>query len=302
MSNNDLWICCQIGAREHYAISRALYSERLLLKLITDAWVLPGTTLKKIRGMRERYHHGLSADLVDSWNYSTLFFEARQRLRAANGWQVIMSRNRWFQCKAINALKRISRSLNRYSSREVVLFAYSYAARDLLHFAKSQGWKTVLGQIDPGPVMESISEDLMAMHPQFAYEREKAPAEYWDSWHQECSLADRIIVNSSWSKTSLLSSEVFGEKIKIVPLAYAAPQGAESFEREYPESFSFARPFRVLFLGQVTALKGILPLLEAAQLLEAHPIEFIIVGALRLNLPDSVFKRANLRWVGAVES
>lgn len=35
------WICCQIGAREHYAIPIAFHQEGQLSHLITDAWVPP---------------------------------------------------------------------------------------------------------------------------------------------------------------------------------------------------------------------------------------------------------------------
>lgn len=40
------WICCQIGAREHYTIPRALHQQRKLSHLITDAWVNPSSPLK----------------------------------------------------------------------------------------------------------------------------------------------------------------------------------------------------------------------------------------------------------------
>ena len=33
------WLCCQLGAREHYAIPRALFRSGMLGYLVTDAWV-----------------------------------------------------------------------------------------------------------------------------------------------------------------------------------------------------------------------------------------------------------------------
>src|SRR5262245_27619069 len=41
------WICCHLGAREHYAIPRALFSRGLLDCLITDAWVPVSSFLAK---------------------------------------------------------------------------------------------------------------------------------------------------------------------------------------------------------------------------------------------------------------
>gem|GEM_PF-5254129 len=33
------WLCCQLGAREHYAVPRALHQIRQLKVLITDTWI-----------------------------------------------------------------------------------------------------------------------------------------------------------------------------------------------------------------------------------------------------------------------
>ena len=40
------WICCQLGAREHYAIPRALSRVGILEALVTDAWVPPTSILR----------------------------------------------------------------------------------------------------------------------------------------------------------------------------------------------------------------------------------------------------------------
>ena len=40
------WICCQIGAREHYSVARALHRRGRLAMLITDAWVPLGHPLR----------------------------------------------------------------------------------------------------------------------------------------------------------------------------------------------------------------------------------------------------------------
>ena len=58
-----MWIVCQIGAREHYAIARALERKGELAAMVTDFWVskrhwmgiLPGS-----KRLRDRVH----ADLV----------------------------------------------------------------------------------------------------------------------------------------------------------------------------------------------------------------------------------------------
>ena len=41
------WFCCQLGAREHYAIPRALFRFEMLDYLLTDAWARPSSFLAK---------------------------------------------------------------------------------------------------------------------------------------------------------------------------------------------------------------------------------------------------------------
>ena len=57
------WLCCQLGAREHYAIPRALFRQGVLGHLLTDAWA-PPTSILRIVGeqkseIRDRWHEEL---------------------------------------------------------------------------------------------------------------------------------------------------------------------------------------------------------------------------------------------------
>ena len=60
--------------------------------------------------------------------------------------------------------------------------------------------------------------------PELAADWQAAPPEYWGSWREECKLADRIVVNSEWSREGLVRGGVPGEKISVIPLAYEAPE------------------------------------------------------------------------------
>ena len=86
------------------------------------------------------------------------------------------------------------------------------------------GWKTLLVQIDPGPEEERIVAKETAREPELAGEWHPAPLEYWAFWREECKLADRIVVNSEWSREGLIRGGVRAEKISIIPLAYEAPE------------------------------------------------------------------------------
>jgi glycosyltransferase involved in cell wall biosynthesis len=260
------WFCCQLGAREHYAIPRALQMQGVLDEFITDLWIRP-----------VRFHPALSDAQVKAPNIAALVFELKASATGANGWNLITQRNDWFQRHAV---AQLSRRRNGSSNSNHTVFAYSYAAEHIFKFARERGWKTVLGQIDPGPAEERI---VVRLHEQTASEWQPAPKEYWNKWRSECALADQIVVNSTWSRDALLSEGIPEEKLKVVPLAYDA--SSEAFEREYPSTFTSERPLRVLFLGQINLRKGVGQLLEAIKLLSDENIEFWFVGPTQLQIP-----------------
>jgi glycosyltransferase involved in cell wall biosynthesis len=271
------WLCCQLGAREHYAVPRALQRCGLLATLITDLW----------SRRANRFHSGLAGARITAPNFAALRFELKASLARENGWKLISQRNEWFQQQALAELKRTTNGNH-------TIFAYSYAAAEIFKFARARGWRTVLGQIDPGPAEERIVAGV-----QTEGKWQPAPKTYWDNWRNECSLADQIVVNSQWSKDALLSEGVPAEKIKIIPVAYESWTGARSFQRLYPRVFSAERPLRVLFLGQINLRKGVRQLLEAVQLLKGEPVEFWFVGPTQISVSQDLRLHPQCRWFGA---
>lgn len=301
------WICCQLGAREHYAIPRALAAQGVLDRLITDVWVSPRSLIgRMIRDQRSeisgRFHQDLSQAPVTEFSSSLVQFELIARLRRRHGWDRTIARNKWFQRKAVGAL---SSSQPSTFNSQPILFCYSYAALDLLRYAKQRGWRTVLGQIDPGPVEEQIVSEEVRREPEMGAGWEPVPLAYWNQWREECALADRIVVNSQWSRSCLVEAGVNGSKLFVIPLAYESSEvrGQRSKvrrERQYPDRFGEQRPLRVLFLGQINLRKGVARLLKAIQLLENEPIEFQFVGPVQISIPDNLRNHPRLRRFGAV--
>jgi len=299
--NESSWICCQIGAREHYAVPRALFRREALRLLITDAWVQPRSVIRALgSGLRERFHPELASASTKAWNIGLIAFEAAARIRKLSEWQRVISRNRWFQRRACAYLGRKAETPKSETLKtKLIIFAYSYAARDIFRFAKQRGWKTALGQIDPGPVEEKIVADEAARVPELAGDWRPAPPEYWDNWQEECSLADHIIVNSKWSRSCLLKAGVNGEKVSVIPLAYE-PITNTQITRAYPARFTRDRPLRVLFLGQVNLRKGVAHLFNAIRSFKDEPIEFWFVGPMQVFIPSELQNNPRVRWFDVV--
>jgi glycosyltransferase involved in cell wall biosynthesis len=291
------WLCCQLGAREHYAIPRALFRLSMLDQLLTDAWVPPSSFLAKLSRSRlaDRFDDELRDAHVISFNSSLILFETATRTRHLTDWQTIIARNRWFQRKVVSHLR--CAQLSTLNSQPILL-SYSYTALECFRYAGSRGWKTVLAQIDPGPEEERIVAEEAARVPELAGDWQPAPAEYWASWRKECELADRILVNSEWSREGLMRSGVPGEKLSVIPLAYEGSNA--TYARSYPASFTKERPIRVLFLGQVNLRKGVARLLDAARMLRDEPVEFWIVGPLQVSNAMTTADEARMKWFGPV--
>ena len=292
------WICCQIGAREHYAIPRALYNNGQLEQLITDAWITPDSYLNRLpefllTKLKERYHPELGEADVKSFNHALFIWELAQMNQKVWGWDKIIARNHWWQERVLKILEK------RDLPKNTTLFAYSYAALELFKYAKSKGWKTVLGQIDPGIIEQKlITRELNKYSLQSNLPA--IPLEYWSNWREECALADTIMVNSNWSSQALQQTGVSNNKIKTIPLAYQPSEAAREFKRNYPANFSDQRPLKVLFLGQITIRKGIAAIFEAIQLLSGKPIEFWFVGNVEIDIPKNFKNHPQIKWFGSV--
>jgi glycosyltransferase involved in cell wall biosynthesis len=291
------WVCCQIGAREHYAIPRALFRQGALDHLLTDAWAPPGSSLAALPlGLGQRFHPDLTEARVRAWNAGLLAFEMTARLKRLSGWPLIVARNHWFQQKVVGYL---SGCQSRTDNREPTLFSYSYTALAPFRFAKSHSWCTVLGQIDPGPFEEEIVAAEAEREASLAPDWRRAPAEYWKSWREECDVADRIIVNSQWSFDALVQLGIPKAKLLIIPLAFEN-KVPSILPKAYPRAFTATRPLRVLFLGQISLRKGIARLLDVARSFQLLPIEFLMAGPIQITIPEDLRSNRKIRWVGPV--
>ncbi|MDB4259906.1 glycosyltransferase family 4 protein [Akkermansiaceae bacterium] len=275
-----MWIVCQIGAREHYAIPRSLHRAGQLSWLLTDAWVPPGWLLGKAPGaprLRDRWHDDLVDAEVLAPTAKMLGDELKSKVKKRRGWQAIMARNHLFQQEGLRLLEKSGA----WDGEAKTVFSYSYAALEIFREAKRRGWTTVLGQIDPGPRENELVEELRKEHPEWSESKDaEPPSEYWEHWREECTLADRIVVNSAWSRSLLIETGVDAGKIEIIPLALEGPMEADVTEKFKIQNskFTIENPLRVLFLGQAIVRKGIHDLVEAARMMPDGMWQIDVVG------------------------
>lgn len=289
--NSTSWWVLQVGAREHYAIPRALHLSGKLQALLTDCWVPNGSLLTRLPASRRlagRWHADLSSASVQHPGLSFLFRELLYRSSSFHSSRRIThARNKRFQLWA-------SRRLSSTKDPPSHLFSYAYAAGKTFRIARDLGITTILGQIDCGPSEDSIVVSEIKRYPHVITSWRPEPPEYWDQWSLELSLSDRIVVNSEWSKRCLLLQGIPSSKLCLVPLIYEKVHTIHSQPQRTRISPS---TFKLLFLGTIGLRKGVARLLDAMRILEGYPIQLTLAGHTELD-PELWANRPNIRWIG----
>jgi glycosyltransferase involved in cell wall biosynthesis len=302
------YVVCQIGAREHYVLPAALHQHGLLSALVTDIWSAPGSSWSRIAGIagpRRRQLEGrytptlADARVLCASPWSLAANEARaHRWRGSGTWARIMAANRWFGTTAARLIHK-NELLQPTQGTRPTVFAYSYAALEILQAARDAGCRTVLGQIDPGQFEDEHVAAIAARHGFGGSCFGRCPPEYWQRWRNECRLADVILVNSRWSQDALCAAGIPKERLRIAPLAFDTSRLHPPI-KTYPSAFSTGRPLRLLFLGQVNVRKGVLELLQAMHLLAGAPVQLDLVGPVDPLIADCVSSSPQVNVVGAV--
>lgn len=292
------WICCQLGAREHYAVPRALHRLGRLGLMVTDTWTRPGSPLAHLPGgllqrMAERSHPDLRSAEIRHLTPSLIRHELGWRLTRRAGWDLLMARNEWFQSGVVGVLPE-------YPGVRAIVFAHSYSALRIFRYARRRGWTTVLGQIDPGQEHFAIVRRLSEASPQYGPAPPGPPAHYFEQWREECALADHIVVNSDWSRQAVIRAGIDAAKLQVLPLAYEAPAPLASGPHAYPDHFSSERPLRLLFVGTVSVVKGVAQLLEAMTRLADAPVALTLVGERAMEIPEAWSGLPGVTFAGAV--
>ena len=296
--SSQQWVTSQIGAREHYAVPRALRMHGVLQRLYTDAWCPRGQSLLRrlpdpVRSFANRYHPDVPNARVTSFPARALWN------RLDWHWRAPTTRGDAYYEHHMRVGRDFARAvgqdlLERYSGFENhVFFGYNTASLETLDRLDSTACTTIVDQIDPGRVEKEIVIREAERWPDWVDSVPMIHDGFERRLQAEWETADWVVVNSAWSKEALVEQDVDPEKIQVVPLAYEPPSEVGSVG-------STSLPLRVLWLGTVNLRKGIPYLVQAARALEDAPIQFQIVGPIEITEDAVAGAPSNMEFVGRI--
>jgi glycosyltransferase involved in cell wall biosynthesis len=298
------WACLQLGSREHYAVPLALHQAGSLSALLADTWVTPAESrlLRPVApSLAARRHDGIPDRLVRRANLGRFLYESRVRLQKLDSWQACMLRITWFGQWCARELEKVEAQ---------TVFSYSYNARWPFRVAKKRGLRTVLDLIDLGWLEEELTQRVAAQYMDLAIHETPAPPEYWEGLREEIGLADRIVVNSAWSKTTWIEAGVPAEKMVEIPLVYAPLARDGQWQMEDGKACRLATchlspatgaRLSALFLGSVILRKGVGQLFDAMRQLKNERVDFTFAGPMGVRVPDDIRVMAHVRFLGPVD-
>jgi glycosyltransferase involved in cell wall biosynthesis len=174
-----------------------------------------------------------------------------------------------------------------------VFFSYTTGALEALDFLADRGIPTIVDQIDPARTEDEIMRREAALWPGWTAMPGHIPDVYFERLAAEWKRASIVIVNSEWSRRSLIQQSVPAEKLRVLPLAYDAPAAVGRKESTSTEK-------TILWLGQVVLRKGIQYLIGAAKMLQSERLRFVVAGPIAIS-PEAVASApSNMSFIGPV--
>ncbi len=155
------------------------------------------------------------------------------------------------------------------------------------------GKRYILDQTIAHPRAKAEAYELIRKrYPVWAGDLEKRADDVSEAEASEHQKADRIVVASTFTKSTLLANGVREEKISV------NPYGVDLTRFRIKEAAQ-ARPFRFLFAGLISARKGIPLLLEAWRKLDLSDAELLIAGPISYTAPaEWLGSTPNVRYLG----
>ncbi|HEX4265925.1 MAG TPA: glycosyltransferase family 4 protein [Verrucomicrobiae bacterium] len=292
------WIVAQEGSRQSYAVPLAFHRLGLMRLFYADIWCRSGRSLLRhgtsgTRALAGRFRSEIPSDRVISFNQSAVVAKTFQHIRRGRQSPTELGEShcrfgRWFA-------QRVSRHLQtiELDPERDLFFGFDTNSLEVLEMLKQRGVFTVLDQVDAGQVHEEIVLEETERWPGWQKFPGRMPQSYWDRRQAEWAVADLVLVNSEWSKQAIMRQGVPPEKIIVVPLALDP-------HIHQPSPVNAEGTLKVLWLGNVILSKGIQYLVEAARLLEAENIQFLLAGP--LGIEEKIVRTfpANIQVLGRI--
>lgn len=225
-----------------------------------------GLSARLSRQLQRRTHAGLSARRVRTHPLAELIYLLAVKTPFLRRWsgRALQWRNEHFDAIVARLVRR---------ERPRAVICYDSCASKAFEAAEQAGAVRILDQVvgHIGAGVEMLAEERR-LHPDFA---DSIPDDI-DTWAlRRCSAealaADRVIAASEYVRDTLVAHGVAPSRIAICPYGV-------DIERFSPAPRDGERPFRILFVGQLSQRKGIKYLIEAFKALELENAELILMG------------------------
>ncbi len=289
-------IVAQIGARQHYSIPLVCHKQGTLVRFHTDYWnAIPPDLAplagrlggKPIRRLLGRQHDELPRHLVRSHTLPAIYWDIRLRASARRS-DLFENHARWGESFA----RRVAASLG--AEEFSTFFGFSSASLEAMRAARKLGALAVLDDIAPVHLEDEVIAEEQRRFPRLESRTEATPRRYLARLEEEWEEADRILVNSKWTREALRIRGVPEQKMHVIPIVYELSEAVGKTKmRRHDERL------RVLWLGTLCLRKGFQYALEAARLLDGEPVDFTFAGPTDIDL-RSISWPDNSRYVGQV--
>ncbi len=265
------------GRRDHYQVALALYEAGLLEKLVTDVYfpldkpwftrtigkLLPADLLAK------RYCPGLPGDKVCSTPNALGVILANRLVRR---WNLHPISDSILGAKARMIAQRARSSIFSYST---------YAAEALKRPSADsiyEGRSNLLFQMHPHPASARriLQEELIrvpdAINSLMQEYEMSIPSHVYERLVLEPTMADDIVVASTFCAHTLIEEGIARERLHVVPY------GVDSTYFPEKTKYDTDGPLKLIFLGSIVQRKGIAYLLQAMELLKNEPVQLVLCG------------------------
>lgn len=285
--SNKKWYVAQKDRREQYNIPRLISHYADLQALYTNLWIpkqylnLSSANVRLSRYLSKLKcysNNEIANEIVKSRNIRTLLGRAltRSTENKFDAWVTDGS----------NFSSWVAKSLKNLLDEESASFGYTCENLELMKLMKQKGGFAIHGQVDPGLEWYKVLEDEANLWPGAITSFESPSASFIDRMSEEWEIADKIIVNSKYSKNSLIKHGVAQKKIQVIPLSF----NGTITQREKTLNLKH-QPLNILFVGNLSLAKGIQYYGQVAEQLNDLGFNFFAAG--NLALEDKFFRKMN---------